>query len=80
MGVPELHNLVGTLNPAVVFLMETEMSKAKAEQLRWQLGFPHGFSVKSEGRSSGLALFWKQQIDVDLQNFSKSHIDVLIKS
>jgi hypothetical protein len=31
-----------------------------------------------EGRSGGLALMWKKHVDVELHNFSRNHIDVII--
>jgi len=56
------------------------MSNVKAQDLRWRLGFDHAFAVKSEGLSGGLVLFWNSDSIVSLKSYSRSHIDVLIKS
>ncbi|PPR84917.1 hypothetical protein GOBAR_AA35797 [Gossypium barbadense] len=34
--------------------------------------------VCSEGKSGGLALLWREGLDVSIQNYSKYHIDVLV--
>ena len=64
--------------PAVVFLMETKMEKNHALGLKHRLGFPNSVAVGAVGQSGGLALFWWREVMVELQNLSKSHIDVLI--
>lgn len=76
--VPELRYLVNYHRPDIIFLMETKMSKEKCEQLQWLMGFPHGLCVKSDGRSGGIALWWKREICVSLKSFAKAHIDVFI--
>jgi exonuclease III len=64
--------------PDILYLMETKMGKQRIEELRWQLGFPFGLHVKSEGRSGGLALFWHRGIKVRRQTLNKSHIDAIV--
>ncbi|PPR81378.1 hypothetical protein GOBAR_AA39339 [Gossypium barbadense] len=38
----------------------------------------NGLTVNSEGRSGGLALMWKEGINVSIQSFSKHHIDSIV--
>jgi hypothetical protein len=45
---------------------------------QWMLGFLHGLCVKSEGRSGGIALWWKREISVSLKSLAEAHIDVFI--
>lgn len=35
--------------------------------------------MDGEGRSRSLALWWKLEIDIELQSFSKRHVDVLVR-
>ncbi|KAG8489752.1 hypothetical protein CXB51_017987 [Gossypium anomalum] len=45
---------------------------------RW-CGFFNGFDVSADGSKGGLSLGWKGNNLVNLQSFSKNHIDVGIK-
>ncbi|PPR88594.1 hypothetical protein GOBAR_AA32107 [Gossypium barbadense] len=38
----------------------------------------NGLTVNSEGRSGGLALMWKEGVNVSIQSFSKHHIDSIV--
>lgn len=78
--VQELRHLVEIHKPALVFMMETKLEEEKALDLKRSLGFPNGLAVAARGLSGGLALFWRGDIIVTLQNKSKSHIDVIVSS
>ncbi|PPD76926.1 hypothetical protein GOBAR_DD26155 [Gossypium barbadense] len=39
----------------------------------------NGLFVSSEGRSGGLALMWRDGVDVAIQNYYKYHIDSLVR-
>jgi hypothetical protein len=58
--------------------METRMSRDRALGLKGELGFPNGDAVAAVGLSGGLALFWRRDVIVAIQNMSKSHIDVVL--
>jgi hypothetical protein len=77
-AVQELHILVEDLGPKVVFLCETKLVEERAQRLGFSLGFPNIQVVRPEGRSGGLALFWRRSVTVMLQSKSKSHIDVTL--
>ena len=36
------------------------------------------FGVSSNGRSGGLAMFWREDINLSLVSFSKNHVDMLV--
>ena len=48
--------------------------------IKYLLGLTQGRAVPSEGRSGGRALLWKPEIKVDVQTFSRWHIDAVIDS
>lgn len=60
-------------NPIILFLMETKCKKTKLEFLRVKLGYVGVFVVDRVGRSSGLALFWQDDVELEIQNFSRRH-------
>ena len=62
--------------PKIVFLMETKLDREWMENIRDQCGFKQGFIVPSINRSGGLALFWEDDIKVNLLKYSLSNIDV----
>ncbi|KAL8111890.1 hypothetical protein AgCh_019553 [Apium graveolens] len=63
-----------------VFLSETISSYAKMERLCSKLGFEGFIAVEPQGKSGGIAMFWKNADDVDLMSFSRSHIDVTVNT
>ena len=76
--VNELYRLVKAKKTSLVFLMETKLRKEKLERVRVKLGFPNMFEVDSVGKSGGLALFWNKEEKVEIQNFSRRHINASV--
>jgi hypothetical protein len=74
-----LHHLVKDKSPSIVFLMETYSSKGYMEKVRCRLGFDCLFVVDPVGRSGGLALFWKKSANIEIYNYSRYHIQALVK-
>ncbi|GMY35564.1 hypothetical protein FCV25MIE_30806 [Fagus crenata] len=69
-AVRALHHMVKKKGPEVLFLMETKLDAVRMEVIRIKLGFDNAFTVPSLGRSGGLALLWKAEAEVVIQNFS----------
>ncbi|KAH1122209.1 hypothetical protein J1N35_005369 [Gossypium stocksii] len=63
----------------MVFLMETKIDGKRMKRIRRRCGFENGIDVRAEGSRCGISLAWKAGITVWLNNFSKNHIDVLVK-
>jgi hypothetical protein len=59
--------------------METKCKKTKLEYLRVKLGYVGLFVVDAVGHSGGLALFWGDDVQLEIQNFSRRHINSIIK-
>lgn len=49
------------------------------EKLQNTLGFAGCFAVNSVGLSGGIGLFWSQDFEVELKNYSSGHIDTLVR-
>ena len=59
--------------------METKRQKTKMEVLRVKIGFEGMFVVDPVERSGGLALFWNDIDLVEIQNFSRRHINAIVR-
>ncbi|KAL9675427.1 hypothetical protein QQ045_003629 [Rhodiola kirilowii] len=47
----------------------------RVEVLRRKLGFDCGLGVDSNGRSGGLAIWWKEELQLTVRSFSSNHIN-----
>ena len=50
------------------------------EYLRVKMGFDCMFVVDPIGRSGGLALYWNDVDGLEIQNFSRRHINAIVKN
>ncbi|CAM8976493.1 unnamed protein product [Rhodiola kirilowii] len=80
LAIRALQDVVRTSKSPVVGLIETKATKEKCEQVRVKLGFKSCFSVPARGKSGGLALLWKAELEVTVLNFSFHHIDFIVHS
>ncbi|PPR82021.1 hypothetical protein GOBAR_AA38692 [Gossypium barbadense] len=71
----ELQQLLDANRPGLIFLSETKMSANNFRRVQYRCRLPNGLTVNSEGRSGGLALMWRDGMNVSIQNYSKHHID-----
>jgi exonuclease III len=79
-AVGELRDLIRSHNPEVVFLCETKQRKKLMERLQWSLGFRHGVNVDGKGKRGGLAMWWRDGIDVAVRPWCQYYIDAEIKT
>lgn len=73
--IRDLCRLVKEKKPKMVFLMETKLVAHRMETVKAKVGFENLFVVDSVGRSGVLVLLWSADIRVDIQNFSRRHIN-----
>jgi hypothetical protein len=62
-----------------VFLMETICSRQYLDDIRKRLGFDNLFVVDPVGRSGGLAFLWNSEVNLDVYNYSRRHINMVVK-
>lgn len=72
--------MVKEKKPKMVFVMETKLHSMKLERIHIKAGFGSVFGVDSVGRSGGLALFWADDFSMDIQNYSRRHINVEVRT
>ena len=73
-----LCNIVQQWGPDFVFLSETKLREWSMERKKMSIGFINGLVIPSHGRSGGLALLWRKEVNVDVQSFSDRHIDAIV--
>ena len=49
------------------------------EKIKNRIGFANGLIVPSRGRSGGVAMFWTQDVNLDINSYSRNHIDAIVK-
>jgi hypothetical protein len=76
--IGKLRDLFKSYNPEVVFLCETKKKSREMDRLKWSLGFPHGVAVDCNGKSGGLALWWKEGVEVSVRPWCQYYIDAEI--
>ena len=74
--VRALTDEVKKCDPVLVFLAKTKAKQRRIKGLQSKLGITQGITVSSDGRSGGLAMLWKEGVEVRFKSCSNSHIDV----
>ncbi|KAK4402855.1 hypothetical protein Sango_1026200 [Sesamum angolense] len=70
-----LDELIRLYDPTLVFLFETKCKKYKCDNLKEKYNL-FGINVGSRGKSGGLILLWRKDINLFVHSFSVLHIDV----
>ena len=71
--------MVKEKKPNFLFIMETISKKEHMERLRVTFGYEGLFMVEPVGRSRCLALFWRVAEELKIQNYSRRHINAIVK-
>ena len=72
--VQSLHKLVREQDPDICFLMETRLDRSGFEQHCGDVPFRNKLIVKKPNSGGGLALMWKEEVNLDVVNFTDNHI------
>ena len=62
----------------ISFLMEAKLVISKLDGIKEDFKRTQGLVVPSKGWSGGLAVLWKEDLKVDVQSYSDSHIDAIV--
>ena len=65
-----------TKDPLLVFLSETKAGVSRIKGIQNKLDYTQGITVPSDGKSGGLAMLWKEGMNVRFKSCSNSHIDI----
>ena len=77
--VRDLVGLVRAANAKLIFLCETHQKANKVCRLRGRLGLGGFAGCDSQGLSGGLALFWCDQIHVEIKEIKERYINAYIR-
>lgn len=77
-GFKTLQNLLAREDPDIVFLQETKVRTPFFDSNKFKLGFSNVFVVDCDGKSRGLVLLGKDDIFLEVLNFSVNYIHGLV--
>jgi hypothetical protein len=77
-AVGALMDLHRRLRPDVFFLSETHLTKARAVTIKKKLGYDHMIESESDGRSGGLLMLWKKELNVTSSSVHTNYLDIRI--
>jgi hypothetical protein len=66
------------MKPDVFFLSETHLTKARAEMVKRKLGYDHMLQSESDGKSGGLLMLWKKDLNVTSSTVHTNYLDIRI--
>lgn len=72
-----LRDLVRENKPEFLFLIETISVRNTVEGIMRSMVYMNSFVVDRVGRSGGLAIGWKANVDYTISSYSQNHIDVI---
>jgi exonuclease III len=70
-----LLNIQKEEDPDILFLSETKMDERRIDVFQWKLGMTNMMVKDCVGRSEGLAVFWKREVNVHVRMMSRFYID-----
>lgn len=74
----ELSDLVLAKDLSIIFIAKTLANEARLKRIKRNLDFENMFFIPRINRGGGLVLLWRNYIEVDVEIFSKNHIDSII--
>lgn len=76
--VHALEKVMSYEDPNFIFLMETKLLVSEMDGIKDGLKRSQRLVVPSKGQGGDLALLWKEELKVDIQSYSDSHIDAIV--
>ena len=61
-----------------MFLVETWADEERLKEVQRNLNFENLFFVEQNNRGGGLALYWSNLINLNVESYSKNHINAII--
>ncbi|XP_050222303.1 uncharacterized protein LOC126672395 [Mercurialis annua] len=73
--VRALKHYVRANDPDIIFLMESRLYLFELSFFKFSFSCYNYFVVDARGRSGGLILMWKKDVDINIASYSQNHID-----
>lgn len=77
LTIQALRVLVTQEKPSLVFLMETKNKEQKVLNLKRRLKFQNSYLVNPKGIGGGMAIFWNDQVDIQVEAATDHFIHLL---
>lgn len=74
--VRTLADEVKAKDPLMIFLAKTKTGDSRMKGSQNKLEYRQGITIPSDGKSRGLAMMWKEGLDIRFRSCSNSHINV----
>ena len=74
----QLAEIVRAKDPSVLFIAETWVDEARLTRFQNRIKWKNKFIVPRKDKAGGLVLFWKEEFKLEIETFSKHHIDTTI--
>ena len=65
-------------DPSVLFIAETWADEVRLQEIKCKIEFDNLFFVERNNKGGGLALFWRNSVDLSVDSFSPNHTDSII--
>ena len=72
-AIRALNNILREQVLDFVFLSETKLLRGEMEALKRRLGFVNGFYVDCQNRGGGLALLWRDDVQLSIMRLQRSY-------
>ncbi|KAL0448936.1 UNVERIFIED_CONTAM: hypothetical protein Slati_1450000 [Sesamum latifolium] len=79
LSIIEPGPIAGHISKKIVHLIDEDLDALSAETAKSLTGTVRGSNPLGHGKSGGLLLLWRKDIDVWIQSYSSNHIDALVK-
>ena len=77
-SVNALCEIVWRWDPNFVFLSETKLKKKAMDRAKRKMGFVYGLVVPKSDKSGGLAMLWKENINLEIMGYAVNFIDAIV--
>lgn len=77
--IRKLKCLINVKLPTIMLLMKTKCSISKIKTISSKLGFLNYFTIDIVGQKGGLAMMWKDDVNLEILNYSRRHINTKVK-
>ena len=78
LTVNNLQKVVLEKDPTLVFLMETKFDVLEMDGVKRKIERQQGLVIPSIKKAGGLALLWRNSLQVDILSYSPGHIDAIV--
>lgn len=77
-SINALQSLVQKFSPEILFLSETKCNKKEIRRVQDRLRYDKGAWIEAAGRAGGIALFWTDEVEIQVKAKDDHFIDCIV--